>query len=112
MNTRLVKFAENYYGVLVASVNRSRKTHYYLGEKIDLIYGDFSSILRRVSYHLEQALPFAANKNQERMLTHYVNHFNNGDIELHKDSQRAWVKDQGPIVETNIGFIETYLDPR
>ncbi|KAL4476266.1 hypothetical protein ABPG74_009999 [Tetrahymena malaccensis] len=112
LNTRLVKFGDKHYGVLVASVNRSKTTHYYLGEKIDLIYGDYSPILRRVSHHLEQAIPFAANKNQEKMLVHYVNHFNNGNIEVHKDSQRAWVKDQGPIVETNIGFIETYLDPR
>jgi hypothetical protein len=46
------------------------------------------------------------------MLVHYVNHFNSGSIDLHKDSQRSWVKDVGPIVETNIGFIETYLDPK
>ena len=46
------------------------------------------------------------------MLIHYVNHFNSGSIDLHKDSQRSWVKDVGPIVESNIGFIETYLDPK
>ena len=46
------------------------------------------------------------------MLEKYVEHFNTGDIELHKESQRLWVQDQGPVVETNIGFIETYLDPK
>lgn len=30
------------------------------------------------------------------MLKAYVSHFLNGDIELHKESQREWVKDKGP----------------
>ena len=45
------------------------------------------------------------------MVKAYVEHFITGDIEKHMDSQRHSMKDIGPIVETNIGFIEKYLDP-
>jgi hypothetical protein len=37
--------------------------------------------------------------------------FVQGSIEHHKNSQRAWIKDIGPTVECNIGFIESYRDP-
>ena len=45
------------------------------------------------------------------MVQAYVDHFKYGDVDQHKESQRHWIRDVGPIVETNIGFIETYLDP-
>lgn len=45
------------------------------------------------------------------MIKNYIEHFTYGDIEKHKDSQRHWIKDVGPIVESDMGFIETYLDP-
>ena len=45
------------------------------------------------------------------MLDHYIEHYKTGSIESHKESQRKWIKDKGPVVESNMGWIETYIDP-
>jgi dipeptidyl-peptidase-3 len=112
LNTRVGKLGDSEYIVLVASVNfQERKTHHYKESKIHVEYGDFSPLLRRVAWNLDKATSYSANKTQQKMMKKYVEHFNTGDIDTHKDSQRLWVQDKGPIIETNIGFIETYMDP-
>jgi dipeptidyl-peptidase III len=45
------------------------------------------------------------------MLQHYISFFKTGNVDYHKESQRCWIKDKGPAVESNIGWIETYVDP-
>ena len=45
------------------------------------------------------------------MVKKYIEHHIDGNIDTHKDSQRYWVKDKGPVVESNMGYIETYIDP-
>jgi len=112
LNTRIGKINENEYAVLIASSNKlENKSHEYKGKKINIVYGDYSLILEKISSYFEKALAYAANENQKDMIKLYIEHFKNGDIEVHKDSQRIWVKDHSPIIEHNIGFIETYLDP-
>ncbi len=39
------------------------------------------------------------------MINEYIYHFKTGDMEKHKESQRYWIEDKQPIIETNIGFI-------
>jgi len=45
------------------------------------------------------------------MLDCYIESFKTGSIKKHIESQRWWVKDKKPVVETNIGWVETYIDP-
>ncbi|KAM3144829.1 hypothetical protein pb186bvf_003138 [Paramecium bursaria] len=112
LNTRLIK-KDDQLVLLVASAVRNDVVELgeVAGHKVVLQYGDFKPFLSVTAHHLEQAIPFAANENQANMLKDYVEHFKSGDMEKHKDSQRHWIKDKGPVIETNIGFIETYLDP-
>lgn len=76
-----------------------------------LTRGDYSPILKYVVDHLEKAKENAADTVQQNMLEKYINHFTSGDLNDHKDGSRYWIKNTGPVVESYIGFIETYRDP-
>jgi len=123
-NTRLFKLADNKYELRLASVETGAynegiddPTLACLGVnqhkscEVNITRGDYCHLMKRVVDSLSKAKEFAANENEEKMLEHYVKSFQTGSINAHKDGSRSWVKDKGPIVETYIGFIESYRDP-
>lgn len=112
-NTRVWKMPDGSLEIRIASVEKTRRgaTEEFNGTRCTLVWGDFSEPLTHVHAALKAALPYVENPTQQRMLEHYLRHFLTGDVDAHKESQKEWVKDVGPAVETNIGFIESYRDP-
>ncbi|EFA80210.1 dipeptidyl-peptidase III [Heterostelium album PN500] len=115
-NTRLFKKTVDgklIYQLLTASaqVTKQPENFEFEGITIQITYGDWSQYMEKVVFHLEQATQYCANDNQLNMTRKYIDSFKHGSIDDHKDSQRWWIKDISPVVETNIGFIESYRDP-
>lgn len=123
-NTRLRKTASGDFELLIASsISNPPVTHRDLqedtfaldgklqGKTLRLIFGDYQEEMAKIAHSIKQAELNAANDNQKRMLDAYAKSFGTGSIEAFKESQRIWVKDQKPALETNLGFVETYRDP-
>lgn len=118
-NTRVQKKSDSEFVVLVASAATTNTTDYYPNESIQLPsgawvaiqFGDHAKEFAKIVEHMREAGKYAANETQKQMIGHYVESFESGSMNAHKDSQVQWVKDLGPQVESNIGFIETYRDP-
>ncbi|KAI0176591.1 putative dipeptidylpeptidase III [Pestalotiopsis sp. NC0098] len=81
------------------------------GKTINLVYGDYSKEMAAITENIKKAAENGDNKNQKDMYNAYAKSFKDGSLLAFKDSQRFWIRDKGPAVESNIGFIETYRDP-
>ncbi|KAK6353832.1 hypothetical protein TWF730_008255 [Orbilia blumenaviensis] len=112
-HTRLKQLKDGNFEMLVASEKTGEGSTYETkdGRKITTVYGDHSEEMKVMADELDGARKSALNDTQEKMMEEYVKSFREGSLEAHKESQRYWIKDIGPTIETNIGFIETYRDP-
>lgn len=81
------------------------------GHKLKLVYGDHSKEMALIAEYHKKAAENSANENQRNMQLAYAKSFEEGSLEAFKDAQRYWIRDKGPMVESNIGFVETYRDP-
>lgn len=116
LNTRVRKNGPHDFTLLVASVNKTESIIHEINAestsiKLTVEYGDCSAALAKAVAALHEAQKYTASDTQIKMIEGYINSFKTGSIEEHKAASAHWVKDVGPVVESYIGFIETYVDP-
>ncbi|AGO12569.1 AaceriAER229Cp [[Ashbya] aceris (nom. inval.)] len=117
-NVRVKKGDDGNFVILVASAEDKAAENYPTtpiqlsdGHTAEFQFGDHKREMKMIAGYLAKAGEYAANETQRKMIEQYVKHFTTGDMKAHKESQKLWVKDLAPIIETNTGFIETYRDP-
>ncbi|KAI1382241.1 peptidase family M49 [Hypoxylon crocopeplum] len=125
-NTRLVKKGDGSLEIWIASATPTipndggdigKETIFKVddgalaGKSITLVYGDYSKEMAAITASIKKAAENGDNENQQKMHNAYAKSFEDGSLLAFKDSQRFWIRDKGPMVESNIGFIETYRDP-
>ncbi|KAF2189475.1 dipeptidyl-peptidase III [Zopfia rhizophila CBS 207.26] len=119
-NTRVRKTGEGYEILIASGLDNPADSERDLkesewtlkdGKKVKLVFGDYSKEMTAIAEAMEKAKEYAANGIETKMMEEYVKSFRTGSLEAYKESQRYWIKDKGPEVEVDIGFIETYRDP-
>ena len=120
-NTRLRKTSRG-FEVLIASAllkpppegsDSGADTSWTLedGRTVSLVFGDHQEEMAKIALQIKKAGLHAANDTQKHLMDSYAKSFGTGSLLAFKESQKLWVKDLGPEVESNIGFVETYRDP-
>lgn len=116
-NTRLFKVEGDadtptkYIVSVAAAVASSDEPVLFEGCEFIVAKGDHKAFMEKAVALLREGTKYAANETQKRMLNLYAECFESGDLNKHIEGSREWIKDKGPVVESYIGFIESYQDP-
>ncbi|KIX94492.1 uncharacterized protein Z520_09878 [Fonsecaea multimorphosa CBS 102226] len=124
-NTRLRKLDSGDFELLIASgvsnppaaerdlgeVSSIDLTGKLAGKKLHLRFGDYQEEMAKIALEVKKARKYAANEIEEKMLDEYARSFGTGSIQGFVESQRYWIKNKKPMIETDLGFVETYRDP-
>lgn len=108
INTRLFMLNSSKIVTLIGSIEERQTT---LDDENILLFGEYSSFLKKVNNSLENALKFVAKDTDKDMINDYIKFFNTGNIEIHKESQKKWIKENSSSIDFNIGWNEFILDP-
>ena len=124
-NTRIRKSANDDFEVLIASaverppagsIDTGATTSWPLsgklkGKTVSLVFGDHREEMSKIALEMKRASFYAADEIQKKMMEEYAASFSTGSMQSFLESQKLWVRNISPSVESNIGFIETYRDP-
>lgn len=107
LNTRLLLNSSKIV-TLIGSIEEKQNT---LDEDTILLYGEYSPFLKKINEYLENAKKYAPKDSDKKILNDYIQFFTTGDIQLHKETQIEWVKENSCSIDFNMGWNETMLDP-
>ncbi|KFY97748.1 hypothetical protein V500_01932 [Pseudogymnoascus sp. VKM F-4518 (FW-2643)] len=119
-NTRLAKYLDpdtgkHVFEILQASAEKPYEKrllgHLESGEEVRTSMGDHATELENICFHLSQAKEATGSSLQKEYLEYYIQFFKTGDAHLFDNSQRVWMKDKQPRIETFFGFNHKYRDP-
>ena len=86
LNTRTFKQDDGRFVVTVGSIDVKKTSYVFKDHKFEINYGEFAPYLVECNHYLTQCLKYCANETQEQMIKKYIEHFQTGNIEAHKDS--------------------------
>lgn len=80
-------------------------------EEVCRIGGRYSDYIEQIVFWLKEALNYAEDDQQERVIALLIDYYTTGDLSVFDHYSIEWVKQTAPRIDFINGFIEVYGDP-